>query len=125
LHQSLWERFHRLQFTRTGGRLCGQYDENGSDRSDLERAQCDTWRLGCLAQFILNLRNPRDEDEYRDGTIMAIMNKVDAMEEFQNKFSYILSKSFFKSHMLSTLCGNFAIRMRGRVARVEGLELEI
>jgi len=68
--------------------------------------------------------DPRDEDWNHNGTIMAIIEKIDAMDEFQNEGGYILSKSFIRSHIQGTSCGYLPSRMRNHVARVEGLKLE-
>lgn len=127
LRECLWQRFESLRSTGKGRRLCYQYDERKAERSDLEREQCDTWNLGCLTQYFPDLKEPREEDE-EHGTIMAVMKRIDAMEEFQNTPGYILSEGFVKSHFQGTSCGNscgnLPSRMRNYVAKVEGLNLE-
>lgn len=125
MQKCLWQRFHGLQTTEKGRRLCSCDNEHKHERSDGEREQCDTWNLGCLIRYFPDLKNPGDNDDHHDATIMAIVNKVVAMDEFQNEAGYVLSNNFIRSHIQGTSCGYLPDSIASYMARVEGLKLEI
>lgn len=125
IQKCLRQRFQGLQSTGKGRRRCFEADRYGRKRSDPEREQCDTWNLGCLVRCFPDLGNPPDKDRHHNVTIMAMIKKVDVMDGFLNGSGYILLDNFIESHIQGTSCGILPSVMRGCMARVKGLKLEI
>jgi len=70
------------------------------------------------------MKNPNGTRGRHCGNVMAIMNKVDAMDTFQRRSSDMSSKGYIRSHILDTACNYLPFGMRVLVSSVEGLHLK-
>ncbi len=109
-----WQLYKKLRYSNTDNRVCRTANVCGL--SDADRAQCDTWNLGCLVQYFPDLRDTQDW-RYQ-GTLTSIMHNFDSMYLYQERCAPV------NSHTSPSRCGHLGPLMDRYLGRVEGLKLE-
>ena len=111
-----WNMYVALRNSHIDGRVCSRVDERGAKRSDKDRAQCDTWNLGCLIQHFSPLNDPQIQQYY--GSVDAIMRSLVIMSCYQAQYEPV------NSHTRSCSCGgDLRPRLEFHLAKVKGLKL--
>lgn len=116
------ERFASLRDGRYNDRVCPLLDECNHLRDDMERAQCDTWHLGCLVRCFPAVGDPRFGEKYT-GTASHVLENITNAEKFQETGGHIFSDDFVSSHVQGTSCGQLSSLIRKHMDRVKGLTL--